>query len=614
MSSKPAPKTTSAVDQHDEDKVELTREEARLVREQSMAVLRSVLSPVKGKIILSLLAVVLAVACSTAMPWLIAHGINTAITPLMNGDATPLTTVVIAYGVLVVLSALLTYYNVVVTARISQIALFDLRQRMFVHSQKLSVGFHETYTSGRVISRLTSDLETLRGFLDSGLSQLATSVLTVIFTAVALITMDWRAGVALAIAMVPTFYLSRWFQRRSVIAYRAQRTVSAQLISRFVETITGIRAVKAFRSEAATREVYGERAEEYRLRTMDSIKVFGVYMPLLMGISNVFIGAVLVVGGYSVLGGSMQAGTLLALVIYSNRMFEPIFSLSEFYNQFQSASSALEKVGGFLAQKLDVTDPQVPAVRSSPAQGHVVLDEVEFEYVAGRPVLRRTNLDVPEGQRVALVGTTGAGKSTVAKLIARFYDVTHGSITLDGVDVRDLTDTQLRAEVVMVTQEAYLFEGTVADNIRLGNPEASEEQVYDAARAVGAYDFIQSLPQGFETNLNKRGGRVSAGQRQLISFARAFLADPVVLILDEATASLDLPSERQVQAGLETLLEGRTSFVIAHRLSTVLTSDRILVVDDGQIIEDGSPEELVDGGGRFAGMVAAWDEAMGDGA
>ena len=612
MSSKSAQKTASAVDQHAEDRVDLSREEARLVREQSMAVLRSVLSPLKGRIILSLLAVVLAVACSTAMPWLIAHGINTAIEPLMNGNGTPLTQVVIAYGSLVVLSALLTYYNVVVTARISQLALFDLRQRMFTHAQKLSVGFHETYTSGRVISRLTSDLETLRGFLDSGLSQLATSILTVLFTAVALVAMDWRAGVALAIAMVPTFYLSRWFQRRSVIAYRAQRTVSAQLISRFVETMTGIRAVKAFRSEAATREVYGERAEEYRLRTMDSIKVFGVYMPMLMGISNVFIGAVLVVGGYSVLGGSMQAGTLLALVIYSNRMFEPIFSLSEFYNQFQSASSALEKVGGFLAQKLDVTDPQVPAVRSVPAQGHVVLDEVEFEYIAGRPVLRRTNLDVPAGQRVALVGTTGAGKSTVAKLIARFYDVTHGSISLDGVDVRDLTDNQLRAEVVMVTQEAYLFEGTVADNIRLGNPEASDEQVYDAARAVGAYDFIQSLPQGFETNLNKRGGRVSAGQRQLISFARAFLADPVVLILDEATASLDLPSERQVQAGLETLLEGRTSFVIAHRLSTVLTSDRILVVDDGQIIEDGSPEELVDGGGRFAGMVAAWDEAMGD--
>lgn len=614
MSSKSAQKTASAVDQHAEDRVELSREEARLVREQSMAVLRSVLSPLKGRIILSLLAVVLAVACSTAMPWLIAHGINTTIEPLMNGNGTPLTQVVIAYGSLVVLSALLTYYNVVVTARISQLALFDLRQRMFTHAQKLSVGFHETYTSGRVISRLTSDLETLRGFLDSGLSQLATSILTVLFTAVALVAMDWRAGVALAIAMVPPFYLSRWFQRRSVIAYRAQRTVSAQLISRFVETMTGIRAVKAFRSEAATREVYGERAEEYRLRTMDSIKVFGVYMPMLMGISNVFIGAVLVVGGYSVLGGSMQAGTLLALVIYSNRMFEPIFSLSEFYNQFQSASSALEKVGGFLAQKLDVTDPQVPAVRHVPAQGHVVLDEIEFEYIAGRPVLRRTNLDVPAGQRVALVGKTGAGKSTVAKLIARFYDVTHGSISLDGVDVRNLTNQQLRAEVVMVTQEAYLFEGTVADNIRLGNPEASDEQVYDAARAVGAYDFIQSLPQGFETNLNKRGGRVSAGQRQLISFTRAFLADPVVLILDEATASLDLPSERQVQAGLETLLEGRTSFVIAHRLSTVLTSDRILVVDDGQIVEDGSPQELVDGGGRFAGMVAAWDEAMGDGA
>lgn len=592
-----------------EDKVNLSKEEARQVRRRSVALLADILAPVRLHLLFAVVLVVLSMVLKTAMPWIISEALNTTITPLIAGDAGPATRLVLIYAGAGVLSAICIYTNILLTYKISQTALYDLRQRMFDHSQKLSVGFHETYTSGRVTSRLTSDLDTIRQFLDSGLSELASTLLGIIFAVVALFLMDWRAGVALAVAFVPVWLLTLWFRRASSLAYRAQRVASARIISRFAETFTGIRAVKAFRAEPQVRRDYAAAAEDYRARVMESVKVHGLYMPTLQALGNTFVAAVLVIGGYAVLGGSMQVGTLLALVIYANRVFEPIFMLSEFYNMFQSAVSALEKVSGFLAEKPQVREPEHPAQRLTPAQGHLVFDGVEFEYLDGTPALHRLSAQVPAGQHLALVGATGAGKSTIAKLVARFYDVTTGSISLDGVDVRQLSDAQLRREVVMVTQEAYLFEGTVADNIRLGDPTATDEQVHEAARTVGAYDFIMSLPQGFDTDLAKRGGRVSAGQRQLISFTRAFLADPAVLILDEATASLDIPTEQLVQRGLETLLAGRTSLVIAHRLSTVLNADRIWVVDAGHVVEDGSPSDLVAHGGRFARMVGAWEES-----
>lgn len=591
-----------------EDKIQLSKSEAKAVRRRSVALLLDVLRPVRGHLLFTLFLVILATALTTAMPWLISTAINDALEPLLAGDSSYALTLAALYVAAAVVAGLATYTNILLTYKISQKVLFDLRQRMFEHAQKLSVGFHDTYTSGRVISRLTSDLDTIRQFLDSGLSELAAMLLSISFTIVALCLMDWRAGLALLVMMLPVAWLTAWFRRESELAYRAQRVASARIISRFAETFTGLRAVKAFCAEASSRAAYADAAEDYRVRVMQSIKVHGTYMPALQALGNTFVAIVLVIGGYSILGGSMQAGTLLALVIYANRVFEPIFMLSDYYNMFQSAVSALEKVSGFLAEEPEVAEPERPARRTAPASGHLVFDEVEFEYVEGRTTLHRLNLDIPAGQRLALVGETGAGKSTIAKLIARFYDVTHGQLTLDGVDLRDLSDEQLRREVVMVTQEAYLFKGTVADNIRLGNPAASDEEVFEAARKVGAYDFITGLPQGFDTNLSKRGGRVSAGQRQLISFARAFLADPAVLILDEATASLDIPTEKLVQQGLESLLAGRTSVVIAHRLSTVLTADRVLVVSDGRVVEDGSPAALVEAGGRFAAMAQAWEE------
>lgn len=595
-----------------EDKVDLSPEEQREVRARSLKLLKEILAPVRWRILATVVLVVVATAISTFMPLLLSYAIDHALAPLVNGDASLLAQMALLYVGLAVCASITTYANVVLTTSISQKALYGLRARMFEHAQKLPVGFHETYTSGRVVSRLTSDLETLKSFLDSGLSQLASTILSMVFTAVALVLLDWKSGLALLVMLIPIWFLTAWFRRRSAVAFRAQRVVNAQLIGRFVETFTGIRAVKAFRYESVSRERYGDIAEDYRVKVMDAIKVLGIYMPTLGAIGNVYLGVVLTIGGFAVLNGHMEVGVLLALTIYATRVFEPIFSLSDFYNQFQSAVSALEKVSGFLAEEPGVAAPAHPVVRTAEADGSVVFKDVEFSYISGRPALHRTNLEVPAGQQLALVGKTGAGKSTLAKLVARFYDVSSGKLLLDGVDIRDLSDEQLRREVVMVTQEAFLFSGTVADNIRLARPSASDNEVLEAAKAVGVHDFIAQLPEGYGTDLATRGGRLSSGQRQLISFARAFLVDPTVLVLDEATASLDIPSEKLVQRGLAQLSAGRTTIVIAHRLSTVLDSDRVLVVDEGRIIEDGSPTALVQSGGVFAEMVKAWDQAMGN--
>ncbi|MBG6084185.1 ABC transporter ATP-binding protein [Zhihengliuella flava] len=593
----------------DEDHINLDAENRRRVRRRSLRLLKALAGPLKWRLIGTALLVLVSAGSRAALPLLVAWAIDTMLPRVVAGDYAALGFAGGAYiGTALLAGGFLGLYTYAAAA-VSQAMLLDLRLRVFRHTQLLSLEFHETYTSGRVISRQTSDLETLRELLDQGMSQLVSGLAFILFTAISMFILDWQTALVVIGAAVPIAVIFRWYQVRSELVYRESRVISARVITTFVETMTGIRAVKAFRREQASDENYTDIAHQYRDNTLRTISLFGVLQPTLMLIGNLTVAAVLLIGGFRVLDGSLEIGALVGLLLTAKRVFQPVEAIAMFYNSFQAATAALEKVSGLLEEVPTVVEPERPR-QLTHAAGRVEFSDAVFGYGSGPVVMDRFSLTIEAGQTVAVVGQTGAGKSTLAKLIARFYDLSEGTLTLDGVDLRELSQRDLRRAVVMVTQEAFLFSGSVAENIALGKPNATREEVILAARAVGVHEFIESLPEGYDTDVNKRGGRVSAGQRQLISFARAFLADPSVLILDEATSSLDIPSERAVQAALARLLGERTAVIIAHRLSTVEIADRVLVVHDGKIVEDGSPAELVAAGGRFAALHAAWQDSL----
>ncbi|WP_065569778.1 ABC transporter ATP-binding protein [Microbacterium oleivorans] len=593
-----------------EDRSDYTREESRQIRRRSLRLLGSLVTPLKMQLVLAGIVLVISTVLRVAGPALVGWGIANALPAVQKeADWMPTIVVVIVFLISAIGGAALIGWYAVVVARLTQAVMLDLRKRIFLHTQKLSLEFHESYTSGRIISRQTSDLDTIRELLDGGLNELVSGLLYGGFTLVALILLDWQSGLVLAAMGVPLFFLMRWFYLRSQVVYRESRVVSAKVIVKFVETMTGVRAVKAFRKEPANDREFGGLASDYRDINMRSIRLFGTFEPAMMALASFALAAVLLWGGLRVVSGALELGFLLSAVLYVRNFFAPMQEVAFFLNSYQSATAALEKVSGVLEESPTVPDPAKP-VDLREASGHLRFDDVTFGYSETKTILPDFRLDIPAGQTIALVGTTGAGKSTLAKLVARFYDPTKGAVTLDGVDLRELHPKDLRRAIVMVTQEAYLFSGTVADNIALGKPDATMDEIRAAARAVGADDFIQKLPDGYDTDVNKRGGRVSAGQRQLISFARAFLADPAVLILDEATASLDIPSERQIQEALGTLLADRTAIIIAHRLSTVAIADRVLVMEHGRIIEDDTPDTLIAGTGKFAQLHRAWRESL----
>ncbi|MCC2309022.1 ABC transporter ATP-binding protein [Cellulomonas chengniuliangii] len=579
------------------------------IRRLSLRLLRSLLRPVAGPAWATVALVVGAQVAHVAGPALVAVAIDRGLPAMRDGDPAPLLLTAGGYLLTAVLGGALTAAVVRAAARVSQAILLDLRRRVFRHTQLLSLEFHERYTSGRIISRQTSDLDAVRELLDGGITTLASSALAMVLTAASLLLLDWPSGVVLLVAVVPGVLLTRWFQARSQAQYRKQRTAAARLIVRFVETMTGIRAVQAFRRQRPVAADYGRLSEEYRVASAEGIRLNGLFDSGLTLIGNVTVAVVVLVGGLRVLDGGLEVGVLAAAVLYAKRFFSPLTQIGMFYNSFQSATAALEKLAELLAEEPTVPEPARPAPLPSP-RGDVRLAAVEFGYGDGPSVLPGLDLHVPAGQSVALVGETGAGKSTVAKLLARFYDVRSGAVLIDDVDVRDIAPQDLRRALVMVTQEAYLFSGSIAANIALGRPDATREQIEDAARSVGLHPLVEQMPAGYDTEVDKRGVRLSAGQRQLVSFARAFLADPALLVLDEATSSLDVPGEQLVQRGLGTLLAGRTSVVIAHRLSTVMGADRVLVVDGGRIVEDGSPAELVSAGGRFAALHDEWQRSL----
>lgn len=544
-----------------------------------------------------------------AGPLLIAVAIDRGIPAALGGRTGPLIWCIAGYAVTGLADALTVSAFLRLSGRIGQDVLLDLRERVFAHVQRLSLAFHERYTSGRVISRLTSDLDSLQEMLDKGLDGFFISLLSIVGIGAMLLVLNVPLGLVALAGFVPLGLLTRWYRRRSQHTYRATRTWIARVIVQFVETMNGIRAVQAYRREPRNASIMDGLSGEFADAETEAFYLVARFTSILRLVGSVCVVLTLLLGGLRVLQGSLTLGVLAAFVLYLRRFYDPLDELAMFANSYASSAAALEKISGLLDERPAVGDPAAPVKLPVPVRGEVVFDGVRFSY-GGPEILPQLDLVIPAGHTVALVGATGAGKSTVAKLVARLYDPVAGTVRLDGVDLRSVADADLRRAVVMVTQESFLFAGSVADNIALGAPGASRSEVVAAARAVGADEFITALPDGYDTDVRKRGARLSAGQRQLVSFARALLADPAVLILDEATSSLDIPSEQAVQAALATVLAGRTALIIAHRLSTVLIADRVLVLADGVVIEDGPPTRLIDDAGPFATLHTAWHTSL----
>jgi ATP-binding cassette, subfamily B, bacterial len=516
--------------------------------------------------------------------------------------------VVVAIVVITLLGALTFNAFLKIIGRVGQDAILDLRRRVFLHFQDLSLSFHERYTSGRVISRQTSDVEAIADMLKFGIVTLVTSVLTIAGISVVLVVVNWQLALPVLFALPILGLLTRWFRNQSERAYRETRDAVALVIVHFVESLGGIQAVHAFRREPRNQEIFEHLNDRYRRANVWSQRLAAAYGPGVQLVGRMTTAVVVFYGGWLAIDGRVSVGVLAAFLLYLRRFFEPMQELSQFYNLFQAAVAGLEKLSGVLEEPLTVGPPTSP-VALARSEGRLHFDAVDFAY-RERPVLTDLELRIPGGQTIAVVGATGAGKTTIARLAARFWDPTAGRVTLDDVDLRELDPPDLHRAIVTVTQENFLFSGSVADNIGLGRPAATRAEIEQAARAIGAHDFIRALPDGYDTDVHQKGARLSAGQRQLVAFARAFLADPAVLILDEATSSLDIPSERLVQRALRTLLADRTAIIIAHRLTTVEIADRVLVLEAGRIVEDGAPADLIGRGGKYAGLHQAWLDSL----
>lgn len=599
------------------------------IAKKARALLMSLVRPHLAMVVFLAVIVVLTAVFMVIGPVFIADALDNGVPAAIDGDMDPLIRAVTLFIVSAVAGAILAFTSTRLVGITAQKILFTLRERVFTHVQRLDLGYHEKSTSGRLVSRQTSDMESVQQFLSYSLFDTALAVLQMLFIAVTLVVLDIPLAIVVFAGFVPLFFITKSAHSTQRSAYRRTRTSIAKVIVHFVETMGGIRAVQAYRRQPERRGTLSDQDARYRDANTDALRGVAWFAGWTRLIGNVTQTVIIVIGAWLVIEGWTQVGVLAAFILYLRRFYGPLDELVQAFNLYQSASAALEKIAAVLDTDPEVVEPTQPralpahasgaapsaddadSAATKPANGRALdLDQVRFAYADGPDVLPRFSLHIPAGQIVALVGATGAGKSTLVKLVTRFYDPSVGRITLDEVDLRDLDDAQLRSSVVMVTQESFLFAGTIADNIRIGNPNASDADVVAAATAVGLDAYIRRLPEGYATDVKKRGGRLSSGQRQLVSFARVFLADPDVVVLDEATAHLDIPSERLVQNALATVLKGRTAIIIAHRLSTVEIADRVLVMESGRIIEDGTPDELISGTGKFAQLHQAWRDSL----
>ena len=569
---------------------------------QRLRVLLRLARPYPGRTTLAVVTLVAYAGVALLPPYLAKLAVDEGIQP---GDLDRLTVIVLLFLAAGIASFVLSGAQTYFTGWVGERALADLRIKLFRHLQRLSLGYYERNRTGAIVSRITNDVEALDLLVTDGISSLVQNSLVLAGTVVVLFILDWRLALATLVVLPLMALATAWFRSRSNRAYRSVRERLGLVTATLAEDISGMRVVQSFTREPQSQTTFRGVNERYREANYETVILNGIYFPAVDILSSVATAIVLGVGGWLVVDGNMTIGTLLAFTLYLANFFDPVQQLSQLYNTFLSATAALDRITHVLDEEPDIVDgPDARPLQR--VDGHVHFDHVLFGYGDLPDVLHDFDLDVPAGTTVALVGHTGAGKSTIAKLLARFYDPRAGRITIDGIDLRDVTQSSVRRQLGIVPQEGFLFAGSIADNIAFGHPEASRAEVEAAAAAVGADGFVAELPEGYDTQVGERGFKLSLGQRQLVAFARALLADPRILILDEATSSVDIGTERKIDLGLRRLLRGRTAFIIAHRLSTIRRADLIVVLDHGRIVELGTHDELISRPGPYTRLYGDW--------